>query len=161
MFFAAIEFLFPKPIPFMRLGLANTPLILALQVFNFKEMMILTLIKVVGQGIINGTLASYVFLFSIAGSFASVLTMYFLKSRLKDKVSCIGLSIAGAALSNLVQTSLSLAIVFEKEAWMIIPYFLGIGMISSIIIGIFAERISRKSLWFKEIIKRKALQNES
>lgn len=145
----------------MRLGLANTPLILALQVFNFKEMMILTLIKVVGQGIINGTLASYVFLFSIAGSFASVLTMYFLKSRLKDKVSCIGLSIAGAALSNLVQTSLSLAIVFEKEAWMIIPYFLGIGMISSIIIGIFAERISRKSLWFKEIIKRKALQNES
>ena len=35
LFLATIEFLFPKPLPYMRLGLANIPLLIALRLFRF------------------------------------------------------------------------------------------------------------------------------
>lgn len=34
-FLSAIEFVIPKPLPFLRIGLANVPLILALDVLSF------------------------------------------------------------------------------------------------------------------------------
>ena len=151
MFFAAIEFLFPKPLPFLRLGLANIPIILALRIFNFKELMILTIIKVAGQGIVNGTLASYVFIFSALGSVFSMLTMFALDRTLKSKISLIGISVGGALASNSVQTVLSLFVIFGKNAWVIIPYFMGIGLAAGIAVGFFAERFNRKSEWFAHI----------
>ncbi|MBN1647904.1 MAG: Gx transporter family protein [Spirochaetales bacterium] len=154
MFFAAVEFLFPKPVPWMRLGIANIPILLALGIFDLKELLLLASIKVIGQGIINGTLASHVFLFSAAGTFSSTLVMFGLKKLLKHRVSLLGISIAGAFVSNSVQTFLSLAIIFEKEAWIIIPYFMGSGFIASIIVGLFANQVSEKSVWFAELRKR-------
>ncbi len=154
MFFAAIEFLFPKPVPYMRLGLANIPIILALSIFSFREIMFLVIIKVVGQGIINGTLASYVFLFSAAGSFASAFTMYLLKKLLGKRISLMGISVAGALMSNSVQTLLSLAFIFGQSAWIIIPYFMSIGFTASIIIGLFAEKMNSHSAWFRAVAEK-------
>ena len=156
MFFAAVEFLFPKPVPYMRLGIANIPILLALEIFSFREILILAAIKVFGQGIINGTLASYVFLFSAAGTFSSAAAMYGLKKLLKDKVSLIGISISGALVSNSIQTFLSLAIVFQKEAWIIIPWFMGTGFIASIAVGLFANQVYYKSRWFSAVNAREA-----
>ena len=70
LFLSAVEYVIPKPLPFMRLGLANMPLVLALYVFGAKEILLLVLLKILGQGFITGTLFSYIFLFSAAGSFA-------------------------------------------------------------------------------------------
>ena len=64
LFLSAVEYVIPKPLPFMRLGLANMPLVLALYVFGAKEILLLVLLKILGQGFITGTLFSYIFLFS-------------------------------------------------------------------------------------------------
>ena len=148
LFLAALEFLFPKPVPFMRIGLANIPILLALDLFPFSGLMLLVCIKVLGQGLVNGTLASYVFVFSLAGSFSSAVVMYALKKILKTRITLLGTSVAGALVSNTIQSLLSIFLIFGPEARVIVPYFLGIGTAGSIIVGIISEQFSVKSAWY-------------
>jgi heptaprenyl diphosphate synthase len=151
LFLSTIEYLFPKPLPFFRLGLSNLPILLALDFMDFRHLAALTLLKILGQGLLNGTLASYVFLFSAAGSVASLLSMYAL-SRLPPRVvSPVGTSLAGALSSNLVQVALSVAFIFGESAWVIAPLFLGLGTGSGLFIGLFASRFAAKSRWLRKV----------
>src|SRR5690554_2149317 len=95
LFLSTIEYLIPKPLPFMRLGLANLPLIIALGLLNWKEYLLLALLKVLGQALITGTIFSYIVLFSLAGTAASIVAMLLTYNLLKSRVSLIGVSIAG------------------------------------------------------------------
>ncbi len=149
MFLSTIEYLFPRPIPFMRLGLANLPVILSLEILSGPSYFLLVLMKVLGQALVNGTLASYVFLFSAAGSFASALVMWLCYKGLKKRVSFLGISVMGALTSNMAQILLSITFIFGASAWRILPLFLAIGLVSGIFIGIFAQRFSDKSAWWK------------
>ena len=158
MFCAALEYLFPRPVPFFRLGLANLPIILALPLLNFRQLMLLTLMKVLGQGIVNGTLASYVFLFSLAGSFGSFFLMYALHRFLK--LSYVGISLAGALASNTLQSLFSVVFIFGQQAWVILPLFYGLGFAAGLVIGFLAEHISRNSCWFDRQYVRAGLRPE-
>jgi len=151
LFFAAIEFLFPKPLPFMRLGLANIPILLALELLTFPELLLLALLKVVGQAIINGTLASYVSLFSLVGTIGSLLIMVLLHRLLKQHISLVGISMAGSLTSNLVQMLLSVTFIFGRSSLMIMPVFLTVGTISGLIMGLLALRFAEKSSWYGEV----------
>ena len=108
MFLSTIEYLFPKPVPFMRLGLANLPLLLGLEVLSAPSYFLLVIIKVLGQALVNGTLASYVFLFSLGGSLASAVVMRLCYMLPERRISFIGISLMGALASNIVQLMLSL-----------------------------------------------------
>lgn len=154
LFLSLIEYIIPKPIPFMRLGLANLPVLLALYLLKPKMFFLLILVKVLGQGLIQGTLISYVFIFSICGSFSSGIIMIILKSILNEKITLIGLSIFGALTSNIVQIILAVFLVFGKSGWIIASPVLIIGFISSAILGFFAEIFFEDSRWIKEIRKQ-------
>ncbi|MDR3122387.1 MAG: Gx transporter family protein, partial [Treponema sp.] len=58
LFLSTIEYMIPKPLPFMRIGIANLPLMLALDIFPFHVFLALIAIKVLGQALITGTLFS-------------------------------------------------------------------------------------------------------
>jgi uncharacterized membrane protein len=148
MFAATLEYLFPRPVPFFRLGLANLPIIMAFPLLDFSSLLMLTLLKVLGQSLVNGTLASYVFLLSLTGSFASFFLMYGLYRLLGRRISYIGLSLAGALASNSVQSVFSVLVIFGQQAWVILPLFYGLGFAAGLAIGVLAEVVSRRSLWF-------------
>ena len=147
LFFSTIEYLFPRPFPFFRLGLANLPVLLALDMFSPGFVLLLVLVKVVGQGLINGTLASYVFLFSLAGSFASAIVMLLVHRAGSRWISLVGVSLFGAMASNVVQITLSVTFIFGATAWVIAPPFLGLGVVSGLVVGLFAERFHKQSRW--------------
>ena len=151
LFFSAIEYLFPKPVPFFRLGLANLPILISLEFFSAQYVFLLVLLKVLGQGLINGTLGSYVFLFSVAGSFASAVVMYGAYRAGGRFISLVGVSIFGALASNAVQIILSIAFIFGSSARIIAPLFMTLGLASGTAVGLFAERFQRKSVWLAEI----------
>lgn len=151
LFFATIEYLFPKPFPFFRLGLANLPVLLALDIFPASLVLLLVLLKVLGQGLVNGTLASYVFLFSVGGSFASALVMIGAHRLFGRRVSLVGISLFGALASNVVQIYLSIRFIFGLSAWIIAPLFLGLGAASGLAVGLFANRFARRSEWYNKI----------
>ena len=68
---ASIEYIIPKPLPFMRLGLANLPVLIGLETLAPPAFLLLVLLKVIGQALIMGTLFSHIFILSFCGSIAS------------------------------------------------------------------------------------------
>ncbi|WP_184746300.1 Gx transporter family protein [Spirochaeta isovalerica] len=150
MFFSMIEYLIPKPLPFMRLGLANLPILIALFLLPDRKILLLIFLKVLGQGLVNGTLFSYIFLFSAAGSFSSGLVMLLVYKAGGKRISLIGICLAGALVSNMVQLVLARFFIFGRSAFIIGPPFLIIGTVSALILGIFAERFKDRSRWFAD-----------
>lgn len=140
---SSLEYLIPKPLPFLRLGLANLPLLLILQSIDYPSYFFILLLKAIGQGMVSGTLFSYLFLISLAGTMSSGYAMKLLKSLLKERVSLIGISVVGAFVSNLSQLQVASWIVYGPAIWVAAPLMLGLGMITSIILGVFGERYLR------------------
>jgi heptaprenyl diphosphate synthase len=148
LFLSTIEYLIPKPVPFMRIGIANLPLMLALDLLPFGEFALLALLKVVGQGIVTGTLFSYILLFSLAGTFVSALSMYALRRLLGPALlSMVGISVLGALFSNGAQLVLARVFVFGPSVRYIAPPFLAMGLITGAGLGLFCQRFIGKSRW--------------
>ena len=150
LFLASVEYVIPKPVPFLKLGLANLPVLVALTVMRPREILTLVALKVVGQGIVQGTLFSYIVLFSAAGSLASAAVMLLLHRGLGRHLSLVGVSIMGALASNLAQVGAARLIIFGESAWLIAPAFLITGTISALLLGLFAERFVQRSRWLEE-----------
>ena len=148
LFLSTIEYMIPKPLPFIRLGLANLPILIGLFLLDAPHLLLLVLLKVLGQGLVNGTLFSYIFLFSLFGSYAAALAMITVKALCGRTVSAVGISVSGALASNCTQLLLARIFVIGEGAWLIAPPFLGVGLVSSLALGLFAREFMRKSKWF-------------
>lgn len=147
LFLSLIEYLIPKPVPFMRIGLANVPVLVSLLICRPREVLLVIFLKVLGQGLVNGTLFSYIFLFSAAGSFASGLVMLGAYVAFRRYLSLVGVCMLGALASNLVQILMAREIVFGRSALLIGPPFLLMGAVSGFALGYFADTFVRKSSW--------------
>jgi len=145
LFLSALDHLIPKPLPFMRIGLANLPLLIALNIFSVKQFFLLVLVKVLGQSLITGTLFSYVVLFSLTGTLLSAVTMRLLY----PSASLVGTSIAGAFVSNAAQLVLARFVVFGEGVLYLAPPFLAAGIVSGGLLGFFAQAFSAQSEWLK------------
>ena len=158
LFLSAVEYMIPKPLPFMRIGLANLPLMMALDILPLPAFLLLICIKVAGQGLITGTLFSYVFLFSLTGTFLSAMFMYLLRRIFgKERISFIGIGTAGAFISNISQLAMAQVFIFRENIRYIAPPFLAAGIVTGIALGVFCEVFIRRSKWYKEQI---AISNE-
>ena len=149
LFLAAVEYAIPKPLPFLRLGLANLPVIIALFIMPTRDIYKLILLKIMGQALITGALFSYIFLFSAAGSLASGLTMLGVHRILRNRISCIGLSLAGAAANNIAQLIVAHLILFGSATRYIAPILLISGAVTGLILGIFTQMFTERSKWFR------------
>ena len=148
-FLSALEYMIPKPLPFIRLGLANLPLLLALDIFPFSSYMLLVALKVCGQALVSGTLFSYVFLFSISGTGVSALLMYVLRRGLgTEKISLIGISVAGALASNGMTLTLAYFFVFGAGVRYAAAPVLALGIVTGTLLGLGGEYFIRRSKWY-------------
>ena len=152
-FLSTVEYLIPKPLPFMRLGLANLPILLALSFMKPKEIIILVALKIAGQGFINGTLFSYIFLFSLGGTVASASVMMVLYYAAGRWMSFIGISLGGAMASSLVQLVIARWLIFGKGTRLMAPLLIISGCVSSVVLGAITERFKEKSEWLKIICR--------
>ena len=156
LFLATIENAIPKPLPFLRLGLANVPIILTLFLLPAKKVLLLTLFKVLTQGVISGTLFSYIFLFSAGGSFASVfamLALFYLGGTRTEKpvISAIGISLSGSLASTFAQLFLARFLLFGTNTKYIAPILLVSGLVTGCALGVFTELFIQKSKWFSSM----------
>lgn len=142
MLFSLAEASLPRIVPFFRIGLSNLSLMLALQTgFCFPSFIALAGLKVLVQGIVGGTLLSYVTVLSAASTLGSSLTM-FLISRLRagDKgPGWVGISMAGALVGNISQT-LAGTLFLGRQALYLFPLIGGLGLVSSAALGLWTER---------------------
>jgi heptaprenyl diphosphate synthase len=156
LFLSTIEYMIPKPFPFMRIGIANLPLMLALDIFPFSAFVLLVGIKILGQALITGTLFSYIFLFSLAGTAISALSMYGLRRLLgQARISFVGIGTVGALLSNCTQLVLAWVFLFGQSARYIAPPFLAMGVLTGAALGFFCEYFTGRSLWYAGRLKER------
>lgn len=156
LFLSMVEYAIPKPLPFLRLGLANLPILLAFSKLAGKNIVLLVLIKSLAQGLVSGTLFSYVFLFSVAGSSAAACGMavvYFclVKNRKKPGASLVGMSLAGALCNNGAQLLVARFVIFGAAARYIAPVLLASGLLTGVALGFFAQFFVSKSLWYSSL----------
>lgn len=152
---ASFEFLIPKPVPFIRLGLANIPILLALPLLQSKYYFLLLALKAFGQALINGTLVSHLFIFSLSGTVTSGLIMLFIwrliEKRANPSVSFIGISIIGGLCSNAAQIAVASLILFGPLVKPLIIPILATGLIASAITGWIATWFSASSQWYRHL----------
>ena len=156
LFLSMVEYAIPKPLPFLRLGLANLPILLAFSKLKIKEVALLVVIKTLVQGLISGTLFSYVFLFSAAGSSAATLSMGLLyygciRNRKHPLVSLVGMSVAGALGNNGAQLLVARYLIFGTAARYIAPVLLCSGLVTGLLLGLFAQKFVSISRWYKSL----------
>ncbi|MGO8695330.1 MAG: Gx transporter family protein [Rectinemataceae bacterium] len=157
-FLSALEYMVPKPLPFMRLGIANLPILLATDLLPLPWFLVLALVKVVGMSVISGSLFSYVAVFSLVGTLTAALVMWTSKKAFGRLISFVGTSIFGAVASSAAQIVLARFLVFGEAANLIAPAFLAMGLVTGAALGIFAGRFASVSRWYA---RAAGLQNES
>jgi heptaprenyl diphosphate synthase len=148
-FLSAVEYMIPKPLPFMRLGIANLPILLAVDLLPLPWYLVLALVKVVGMSVISGSLFSYVALFSLAGTLVAAAVMWTAKKAGGKLISSVGVSILGAVASNAVQIVIARFVIFGEAARLIAPVFLVMGLVTGAILGLFTERFAATSKWYR------------
>ena len=151
LFLSAIEYMIPKPLPFMRIGIANLPIMLALDLLPAPAFFLLVAIKVFGQSLVSGSLFSYIFLFSMLGSFSSAGLMFGLRRLIgAGRTGYIGIGCVGALASNLTQILLARVFVFGESAKYVAPPFLAAGVATGIALGLFCETFVSRSVWYAD-----------
>jgi len=147
-FLSALEYMVPKPLPFMRLGIANLPILLAADLLPLPWYLALALVKVFGMSVISGSLFSYIALFSLAGTLTAALAMWLARRAMGRWVTSVGVSIVGAVASNAIQMGIASLVVFGDAVRLLAPAFLASGLVTGALLGVFAEIFASKSAWF-------------
>ena len=118
----AVELLFPNPfpVPGAKLGLANIITLITLEVFGWKEGLVVVVLRVFIGSLLGGTFLGLGFLLSFSGAVFSLLIMHFL-SRYIPGLSVIGVSVGGAAAHNMPR--LLLRRTHPNDIFVLLPAF--------------------------------------
>ena len=141
--FSYAEMILPRVVPFFRLGLANTVILLALDI-NFGSFVILSILKATAASLIGGTLFSPFFLISLVQSLVSALIMRFMYKFISKKtISLYGISVVGSAVSAAVQIILA-SLYIGKGTFALLGPMLIFNTVSGIVTAFFSEKLGIK-----------------
>lgn len=157
---SSLEYLIPKPVPFLKLGLANLPLIISLPFLSGPEYFLLALSKAIIQGIVGGTIISPFFAISLAGTLATTLVM-FISFKVLKHTTFVGISVLGALASNSAQILMAALIIYGKSILVALPYILALGIITSTILGYLSNLFYRNSIFINQCVNNTLIPVEA
>lgn len=129
-----VESLIPAfvAVPGVKIGLANIVVVFALYKINFRNALIISLLRVLLSALLFGSVLSLAY--SASGSIVSLLGMWALK---KTKLfSSVSVSVTGAVLHNLAQIATACLIMNTDVIAYYIPFLLISGVAAGVVIGI-------------------------
>lgn len=123
--FQLSETIIPKPLPFLRIGIANIPAFMLVVTGNLKGALAVSAVRTAASGILLGNFLSPFYFLSLAGAVSSnlvVAAVIFLKKKL---FSIPGLAIISALSSSITQLLAAYFILgSQKEVFAFLPLFL-------------------------------------
>lgn len=134
-FIAALENMFPRPIPYFRIGFSFIIIIMVLDSFKLKELILLILIKNLSVAIAFAYIFTPPFYLGLCGGIVSVIIMKFMRF-FKNTFSFLGVSLMGALASNLSQAFLSKYLFNLPNIRFLIVPVLVLSLITGSIVGI-------------------------
>jgi heptaprenyl diphosphate synthase len=133
----SLEMVFPSPLPWLRLGLANIMTLATLIHFGLKAALFVTLIRVLVGSFLVGSFLNPGFFLSFSGGIMSTLAMGLVISIFKRAFSPVGVSLIGAFTHNLTQIAVAyIMIVKRKEVFLLVPVILALAILTGTFNGI-------------------------
>ena len=140
--FSYIETLIPIQfgVPGIKLGLANLIIVIVLYKTDWREALLLSVVRIIIAGFIFGNLFSIVY--SLAGGFLSLTVMVLLKRT--DRFSVAGISMAGGVCHNIRQLVVAMIAVETYQVGYYLPVLLVAGLITGAVIGAAAGEVLKR-----------------
>jgi len=142
--FGIIENLFPLPIPFVRLGISNIPVVVALYLLDLRYLLLLGTIKSVITAIFS---TGFIFRIIIAlpSTLISIIIMYYYHKVTKRYASAISTSVIGSVTNITMQFIIIKLTIVKNIAFLkILPYFILFSILTGIFIGFISNNILNK-----------------
>lgn len=127
----------PIPVPGIKLGVANSIVLILLYYTNTKTAWGISIARVILSGFLFGSLSSI--LYSLSGAVLSLLIMTLAKER--DCFTMTGVSVAGGVSHNIGQLIMAYLVLESTAVWYYLPVLLVSGCITGSIIGILGKEI--------------------
>jgi heptaprenyl diphosphate synthase len=137
-----IESTFPPllPLPGARLGLANIATVIALYLFGPSMALEVTVLRCVIGGLLRGSVVGLFLSFS--GGLVSTLVMIVLYILPGDRMSIIGVSVAGAVAHNATQLAAAFLLVGHASLFNFLPYLTLIAVPTGLFVGFCSRRVA-------------------
>ncbi len=131
------EAFIPKPLPWLKLGLANIVTLIALYWYGASAALLVSLTRILLGSLFIGSLLTPGFFLSLSGGLLAVLAMiFFFRLRL---FGIWGISLVGAAFHGIGQIAVSDFLLFRNPVvWHLLPYLILYSLASGTIIGFIA-----------------------
>ena len=140
------EGLAPRPLPWMKLGLGNLPVMLALMGYGPLAALAVSVLKLFIGGLLSGSLANPAFFIGAGAGMCSWLVMSAARVLGRSIFSAVGLGIWGAVTHQLAQLALAYIYIGQWGMWTLLPVALLGGLISGILIGLLAHWVHDRSV---------------
>lgn len=135
----------PRPLPWLKPGLANISTLLALYLFNSRTALIVVIIRVILGSLVIGTFLNPAFILAISGGITATILMALVKHYRSDMFSIFGISIIGATTHNLVQILLvSQVLIKNFHILYLLPLLMISALFTGIIVALFSYQILQK-----------------
>ena len=137
-----VEYLVPVAvaIPGIKLGTANSVILILLYMVGIREAFIVNISRVVLSGFLFGSMSSIIY--SLSGAVVSLLIMICLKKT--DRFSISGVSIAGGVAHNVGQLITACFVLETGAVWYYLPVLLIAGSITGALIGVLTGEIRKR-----------------
>ena len=132
------EALVPRPLPWMKLGLGNLPILVTLVSFGGGPALAVSAIKLVAGGLLSGGFAGPAFVIGGGAGLASLLVMVAIRCMGARLFSVVGLSIWGALAHQLSQLVLASGYIGHSGLFALLPLALFSALVSGGAIGFLA-----------------------
>ena len=140
--FSYVETLIPIQfgVPGIKLGLANLIIVIVLYKTDWREALLLSVVRIILAGFIFGSLFSIIY--SLAGGILSLAVMALLKRT--DRFSVAGISIGGGVCHNIGQLIVAMVVLETYQVGYYLPVLLIAGLITGAVIGAIAGEVLKR-----------------
>lgn len=137
-----VESLIPVAIaiPGIKLGGANSVILILLYMVGVRESFIVNISRVVLSGFLFGSMSSI--LYSLSGAILSLLIMTLLKKT--DRFSISGVSMAGGVAHNIGQLTIAALVLETSAVWYYLPVLIISGSLTGLLIGFLTGEIRKR-----------------
>ncbi len=130
----------PIPVPGIKLGVANSVVLILLYYTNAKTAWGISVGRVVLSSFLFGSLSSI--LFSLSGAILSLLVLTLIKKC--DCFTMTGVSVAGGVSHNIGQLIMAFLVLESGALWYYLPVLLVSGCVTGGLIGILGKEIFKR-----------------
>ena len=139
------EGLIPRPVPWLRLGLANGVTLLAIVRLGTRAALAVTVIRILLGALVLGTLGGPAFALSAAGGLAALLVMAAVRRTLVPPLSLLGVSVLGSVAHVVAQLgALARLLDAGRGALLLAPWLVATAVPLGLVTGLVVVALDRR-----------------